>query len=49
MRRLHHLPDLWTARGLHDHAVSPIKLKSGGVKVIDLAAASENDPYNIGH
>ena len=35
--------------GLDDHAISPVKLESGGIEVIDLDPASKNDPNDLGH
>jgi hypothetical protein len=46
---LDHLADFAPFGCLDDYAISPGKLESCGIEVVDLDPIVKNDPYNIGH
>jgi hypothetical protein len=40
---------LWSARRLNDYTISARQFEPGGIEMIDLDAALEDNAYNFGH
>jgi hypothetical protein len=49
MGRLYYFAYLRPAGGLYDHAVTQSKYETGGIEMIGLDPAREDDPYDFGH